>query len=197
MRIISAVIVFTIAGSVLAGQVQSPAAQQAGPQQTGPQQTGPQQAGPQQAVSRSDAAPFEGTWVLDPVRSGMTAEDAERRVITADPTAMRVEIHRKEDAYPISLIYKFDGSSTESPFGAGRAVSKLAREGEGLLLQTVFTIRDQPVTVHELLPSRPNGAELAIAVMLRVEHGYQGVAPAAGRTPPNVSKTTKFFHKQQ
>lgn len=148
----------------------------------------------QSPVSRADVAVYEGTWVLDAVRSGLT--DAERRVITAGPASMRIEIHRAEDAYPISLVYNFDGSPTENMFGDGTAVSKLTREPEGLLLQTVFTIKDQPITVHELLPPHPDGTELAIAFMLRVEHGYQGVAPAAGRTPPNVSKATKYFHKQ-
>ena len=150
----------------------------------------------QTPLSRADVAPFEGVWVLDVARSGLTDVAAERRVITSGPTSMRIEIHRAEDAYPISLIYKFDGSTTESPFGAGTAVSQLSREGTGLLLQTVFTINNQPITVHELLPSHPYGAELAVAVMLRVEHGYQGVAPASGRTTPNVSKTSKFFHRQ-
>jgi hypothetical protein len=149
----------------------------------------------QSSLSRTDVAAFEGTWVLDAVRSGLTAV-AERRVITTGPASMRVEIHRAEDAYPISLIYNFDGSPTTNPFGEGTAVSTLTREAEGLLLQTVFTVRNQPITVHELLPARPDGSELAVAVMLRVEHGYEGVAPAAGRTPPNVSKTTKFFYKQ-
>ena len=150
----------------------------------------------QTPLSQPDVAAFVGTWVLDAARSGLADSMGERRVITSGPTWLRVDIHRNEDAYPISLIYKFDGSATVNPFGAGTAESQLTRDGAGLLLQTVFTINNQPITVHELLPARPNGTELAIGVMLRVEHGYQGVAPAAGRTPPNVSKTTKFFNKQ-
>jgi hypothetical protein len=150
----------------------------------------------QSRPSPADVAAFEGTWVLDAIRSGLTDADAERRVITVGPTWMRVEVHRPEDAHPITLTYNFDGSRTVNAFGAGTAESKLTREAEGLLLQTVFTIRNQPITVDELLPTQPNGTELAIAVMLRVEHGYQGVAPATGRTPPNVSKATKYFRKQ-
>ena len=150
----------------------------------------------QSRPSPADVAVFEGTWVLDAIRSGLTDGAAERRVITVGPTSMRVDIHRSEDAYPITLIYNFDGSRTMNAFGAGTAESKLTREAEGLLLQTVFTIRNQPITVDELFPTHPDGNELAIAVMLRVEHGYQGVAPAVGRTPPNVSKATKYFRKQ-
>jgi hypothetical protein len=150
----------------------------------------------QPQIARADVAALEGTWILDPVRSGLP-DQPERRVITTGPVAMRIEIHRNEDAYPISLVYNFDGSRTTNAFGDGTAVSNLTREAHGLLLQTVFTVKDQPVTLHELLPFRPEGSELAVAVMLRVEHGYQGVAPSAGRTPPNVSKTTKYFHKQQ
>ena len=172
MRIIhAAAIVTTLLSSAAVGRAQSP-------------------------LSRTDVAVFEGTWLLDAARSGLTDGVAERRVITAGPTWMRVDIHRAEDAYPISLIYNFDGSPTVNAFGEGTAVSKLTREAEGLLLQTVFTIKNQPITVHELLPARPDGTELAIAFMLRVEHGYEGVAPAAGRTPPNVSKATKYFRKQ-
>lgn len=171
MRIICTVaIVTTLFGSAPVSQAQSP-------------------------LSRTDVAAFEGTWVLDAERSGLS-DVAERRVITSGATAMRVDIHRVEDAYPISLVYNFDGSTTANAFGGGTAVSKVSREDDGLLLQTVFTVRNQPITVHELLPMQPDGEELAIDVMLRVEHGYQGVAPAAGRTPPNVSKATKFFHRQ-
>jgi hypothetical protein len=152
--------------------------------------------GQQSPVSTADVAPFEGTWVLDPVRSGVTGAVAERRIITIGPMSMRVEIHRDEDAHPISLIYNFDGSTRENAFGEGTATTRLTREETGFLLHTVFTVKNQPITVDELLPAHANGTELAIAVLLRVEHGYEGVAPAAGRTPPNVAKTTKFFNRQ-
>ena len=148
----------------------------------------------QSPVSSADVAVYEGTWVLDVVRSGQAV--AEQRVITAGPTSMQVDIHRAQDARPISLIYNFDGSPTSNAFGEGTAVSRLTRDPNGLLLQTVFTVRNHPITVHELLPMYPDGSELAIAVMLRVEHGYQGVAPAGARTPPNISKGTKIFQKQ-
>jgi hypothetical protein len=153
------------------------------------------QAHAQAPVSQADVAAFEGTWTLDVARTDPGGE-AERRVITTDGTAMRIEIHRAEDAYPITLVYKFDGSPTTNAFGSGTAVSKLVREGDGLLLYTVFTVRDQPITVHEMLPSRPDGATLVVDVMLRVEHGYQGTAPAGGRTPPNVAKAKRFYQKQ-
>src|SRR5688572_4013036 len=125
----------------------------------------------QTPISQADVAVYEGTWVLDVERSGLTAAEAERRVITSSSTGLRVEIHRAADAYPIALIYQFDGSSRMNPFGAGTAESKISREATGLLLHTVFTVREQPITVHELLPSRPDGDLLAVDVMLRVEHG--------------------------
>jgi hypothetical protein len=172
MRIILAVVVTAIVTATSVGRAQTP-------------------------ISQADMAVYEGTWVLDVERSGLTMAEAERRVITASSTGLRVEIHREADAYPIALIYQFDGSTTMNPFGAGTAESKLSREGAGMLLHTVFTVRDQPITVHELLPARPDGDVLAVDVMLRVEHGYQGVAPAAGRTPPNVAKAVKFYRRQR
>jgi hypothetical protein len=172
MRIILAVVVTAIVTATSVGRAQTP-------------------------ISQADMAVYEGTWVLDVERSGLTMAEAERRVITASSTGLRVEIQREADAYPIALIYQFDGSTTMNPFGAGTAESKLSREGAGMLLHTVFTVRDQPITVHELLPARPDGDILAVDVMLRVEHGYQGVAPAAGRTPPNVAKAVKFYRRQR
>jgi hypothetical protein len=172
MRITLAVIATALLGFAEAGEAQGPT-----------------------PISQADVAAFEGTWVLDVARPDPGGV-AERRVITTDATSMRVEIHRAEDAYPITLIYNFDGSPTTNAFGSGPAVSKLVREGHGLLLYTVFTVRDQPITVHELLPARPVGTELVIDVMLRVEHGYQGTAPAAGRTAPNVAKAKRFYQKQ-
>jgi hypothetical protein len=158
--------------------------------------TGSAQAQAPSPVSRADVAAFEGTWVLDVARTDPGGE-AERRVISTDATSMRIEIHRAEDAYPITLVYNFDGSPTTNAFGSGTAVSKLVREGNGLLLDTVFTVREQPITVHELLPARPDGSDLVVDVMLRVEHGYQGTAPASGRTPPNVAKARRFYQKQR
>jgi hypothetical protein len=81
-------------------------------------------------------------------------------------------------------------------FGPGTATGKVSREGDGILLETVFTVNTQPVTLRETFPLRPDGLDLAVDVILRIEHGYQGVAPPAGQTAPNVSKGTKFFRKQ-
>ena len=145
-------------------------------------------------LSQHDVAAFLGTWVLDPGRSGHTETTTERRVITSDPTAMLIEIHRKEDASPIALVYKFDGSPTMKQFGSGTAESRLLREDTGLLLETVFTINNQPITVRELLPVSPPGAEMHVVLTLRVEHGYQGAVSA--RTPPNVSKATNVYNRQ-
>ena len=146
------------------------------------------------SLSQRDVVAFIGTWVLDAGRSGQPETTTERRVITSDPTAMLIEIQRKEDASPITLVYKFDGSSTRKQFGSGTAESRLLREDSGLLLETVFTINNQPVTVRELLPSSPPGAEMEIALTLRVEHGYEGAVSA--RTPPNVSKATNVYNRQ-
>jgi hypothetical protein len=147
-------------------------------------------------LSQPDVAPFVGTWVLDAGRSGLTETTTERRIITSEPTAMLMEIHRSEDASPITLVYRFDGSPTVKQFGSGTTESRLMREDAGLMLQTVFTINNQPITVNELLPPAPSGGEMHIALTLRVEHGYQGVAPAAGRTPPNASKATRVYTRQ-
>ena len=150
------------------------------------------QVGP--SLSQRDIAAFVGIWVLDAARSGQTETTTERRIITSDPTAMLLEIHRSADASPIALVYKFDGSPVVKQFGSGTAESRLLREDAGLVLETVFTINNQPITVRELLPSSPPGAEMQIALTLRVEHGYQGaVSP---RTPPNVSKATNVYNRQ-
>jgi hypothetical protein len=172
MRITFTVVAAALLGFMAAGEAQAPA-----------------------PVSQADVAAFEGTWVLDVARTDPGGV-AERRVITTDEGAMRVEIHRAEDAFPIRLVYNLDGSPTTNAFGSGTAVSKLVREGDRLLLYTVYTVRDQPITVHELLPSRLDGPELVVDVMLRVEHGYQGTAPASARTPPNVAKAKRFYQKQ-
>jgi len=150
----------------------------------------------QSIVSAADVVPFQGTWVLDLMRSGLTEAAAERRVITTDSTSMRVEVFRTRDARPFTLVYNLDGSPTTNPFGDGSAVSKLRRDGPGLLTETVYTVKDQPVTVREFLPPMPTGAELAIEVMVRVEHGYQGVPPPLESGAPNAAKATRFFKKQ-
>ena len=147
-------------------------------------------------VSPEDLRALEGTWVLDVVRSGLTEAEAERRVMTVGPSWVRVDIHRPKDVQPAALIYNLDGSANVNAFGSSTAETKLTRSGESIVLETVFTVNKQAVTLNERVPLVP-GLDLPIEVMLRVEHGYQGVAPAAGvRTPPNVSNVTKIFKKQ-
>jgi hypothetical protein len=147
-------------------------------------------------VSAADVAAFQGTWVADLERSGLAESSAERRVITNDATAMRVDVYRARDARPFTLVYKFDGSPNTTPFGDGTAVSTLRREGAGFLTETVYTVKERPVTVRELLPPAPNGSELAIDVMVRVEHGYQVVTPTLDSGAPNAAKAIKYFQKQ-
>src|SRR5688500_12338486 len=144
----------------------------------------------QSLVSEADVAAFQGTWVLDLVRSGLTEAGAERRVIVADTTSMRIDAYRPRDSRPFTLVYNLDRSPTTNPFGEARALSRLRRERPGLLSVTVYTVKVQPVPVRELLPPlrspTPPGAELAIEVMVRVEHGYQG-APSSLESPTNAA----------
>jgi hypothetical protein len=148
------------------------------------------------AVSAADVAALQGTWVLDLERSGLTESSAERRVISNDATSMRVDVHRARDARPFTLVYKFDGSANTTPFGDGTAVSSLRREGTGFLTETVYTVNERPVTVREVLPSALHGSELAIEVMVRVEHGYEVVTPTLDSGAPNAAKAIKYFQKQ-
>ena len=150
----------------------------------------------QLTLSVADVSSFQGTWLLDLSRSALSEADSERRVITTDATSMRIDVYRVQDAHPFTLIYQFDGSATVTPFGEGTAVSKLRREPQGLVTETVYAVKAQPITVQEFLPLGPDGAELTIQVVLRVEHGYQGVRTPLDRAPPNVAKATKVFLKQ-
>jgi hypothetical protein len=146
-------------------------------------------------VSPADLHLWEGTWVLDVARSGLTPAEAERRVMTLGPTWLRVDLHRPRDQQPAALIYQLDGSANVNAFGSSTAVTKLSRDGEYVVLETIFTVNNQAMTMRERVPLVP-GLDLPVDVMLRVEHGYQGVAPAGGKTPPNVSNVTKVFLKQ-
>jgi hypothetical protein len=146
-------------------------------------------------VSPADLHLWEGTWVLDVARSGLTPAEAERRVMTLGPTWLRVDLHRPRDQQPAALIYQLDGSANVNAFGSSTAVTKLSRDGEYVVLETIFTVNNQAMTMRERVPLVP-GLDLPVDVMLRVEHGYQGVAPAGAKTPPNVSNVTKVFLKQ-
>jgi hypothetical protein len=106
-----------------------------------------------------------------------------------------MDLHRPVDAPATSLIYNLDGSTNVNAFGSSTAVTKLTRDGEYVVLETVFSVNSQAVTLHERVPLVP-GLDLPIEVMLRVEHGYQGVAPTGVTTSPNISTSTKFFRKQ-
>src|SRR5688572_6972917 len=126
----------------------------------------------QNGLTAADIAPFVGAWALDLTKSGAT--DPERRVITLGSGSMRVEIHRPGDNRPPVLSYNLDGSPSVSPFGSGTATTEIRRDRNDIVTVTVFTINDRPVTVQERLQITSAG-EMTAAVLLRVEHGYQGV----------------------
>ena len=147
-------------------------------------------------VSPEDVRALAGAWVLDIGKSGLTDADAERRVVTLGPTWLRMDLHRPTDAPATTFIYNFDGTTNVNAFGASTAVTKLTRDGEYVVLETVFSVNSQAVTLHERVPLVP-GLDLPVDVMLRVEHGYQGVAPTGSKTSPNVSNVTKFFRKER
>jgi hypothetical protein len=115
-------------------------------------------------------------------------------VVTLADGGVRVEIHRPGDERPPVLIYLLDGSSKTTPFGAGTATTQIRRERGELITLAVITINDRPVTVEERLNVASSG-ELVAAVMLRVEHGYQGVPPPLERQAPNVSQNVRYFRR--
>jgi hypothetical protein len=143
----------------------------------------------------ADFAPLAGTWQLD--TGGNSSVSAERRVITLSPEGFRMEIHRAEDDRPPVLTYRFDGRDAVNPFGSGKATSRLLREGGAIVTETIYEIRNSPITVRETLIVNPAGSELTVNTTLRVEHGYEGTLPAGEKKPPNVSNATSVFRKQQ
>ena len=136
-----------------------------------------------------------GTCVLNITRSGLSAADAEERVISLGPAWLRVDINRQSSAKPVSLIYNLDGAPNVNAFGDGEAVTKLTRDGDVIVMETVFTVNKQAVTLTERVPLVP-GLDLPVDVMIRVEHGYQGVATSGTKAPPNTSKGRKIFEKR-
>jgi hypothetical protein len=143
-------------------------------------------------LTARDVEPLVGEWILDASKSGVA--DPERRVITLGGGQLRVEMYRPDDDRPPTLIYKLDGSSSSTPFGAGTAKTEIRREGAELMTVAVITINERSVTVEERLNVAASG-EMVAAVTVRVEHGYQGVLPPLETKAPNVAQTVKYFRK--
>ena len=142
----------------------------------------------------ADYARLAGTWQLD--TGGNVSVAAERRIITVSAEWLRVELQRSEDARPPVLTYRFDGRDEVNPFGTGKATSRLLREGGAIVTETVYEIRNSPITVRETFSLDPAGTELTVNSVLRVEHGYEGQLAAGQSKPPNVSTATTVFRKQ-
>ena len=149
----------------------------------------------QERYSAEDLARLAGTWELD--TSGEASIPAERRVISVAPEWVRIEIRRAEDSKPPVLTYRFDRQETVSPFGSGKATSRLLNEGGAVVTETIYEIRDSPMTVRESFNVGADGSELTVTTTLRVEHGYEGVLAAGQTKPPNVSTTTRVFRRQR
>ena len=107
---------------------------------------------------------------------------------------MRVEIHRAGDSHPPVLIYNLDGSRHVNAFGPGTATTQIRRDGDDIVTVTVVNIEDRPVTVEERL-RLISARELAVAVLVRVEHGYEGVRPTLEKHGANVSEGSKIFRR--
>ena len=141
-----------------------------------------------------DFTRLAGTWQLDP--AGNPSSLAERRVITLSPEWFRVEIHRAMDDRPPVLTYRFDGRDAANAFGSGKATSRLLREPGAIVTETIFEIRNSPITVREVLTVNPAGTELTVDTTVRVEHGYEGTLATGEKRSPNVSNATAVFRKQ-
>jgi hypothetical protein len=141
-----------------------------------------------------DFTQLAGTWQLD--TAGNSSVAAERRVITLSPDWLRVEIQRAEDDRPPVLTYRFDGRDVANPFGAGKATSRLLREGGAIVTETIYEVRNAPVTVREMLSVNPAGTELTVNTTVRVEHGYEGALSPGEKKSPNVSTATVVFRRQ-
>jgi hypothetical protein len=149
------------------------------------------------AQGPSPAAEFTrlaGTWQLDAAGNSSVAE---RRVITLSPQWLRVEIQRAEDDRPPVLTYRFDGADVVNPFGNGKATSRLLRERGAIVTETIYEIRNSPITVRETLSLNPAATELTVSTTVRVEHGYEGALSAGEKKSPNVSNATTVYRKQQ
>jgi hypothetical protein len=155
---------------------------------------GPSVSQAQSRLSAEEVIGFQGTWALD--AEGSEPGPAESRVITVAGDGLAVAIHRRQDAPPVNLMYKFDGSESVSPFGQSTATSRLRLEGDKLLTVTVFIVSDAPVTVHELLHLNAERTELTVETMARVEHGYQGVRPSGDSKTPNVGTAVRVFKRK-
>jgi hypothetical protein len=152
-------------------------------------------AGAQSPTSAADLARLAGTWQLD--TAGNSSIAAERRVITLVPEGVRIEIRRAEDVRPPVLVYRFDGRDAQNPFGAGKATSRLLRESGAIVTETIYEIRNSPVTVRETLKVDAAGTEMTVDTTVRVEHGYEGALSAGEKKASNVSNGTAVFRKQQ
>jgi hypothetical protein len=142
-----------------------------------------------------DFARLAGTWELD--TAGDASISAEQRIITVSPEWLRIEIRRAEDARPPLLTYRFDWQEVENAFGSGKATSRLLPEKGAIVTETIYEIRNSPITVREVLSVNPDGTELTVNTTLRVEHGYEGVGAPREKKAPNVSTSTRVFRRQQ
>jgi hypothetical protein len=145
--------------------------------------------------STTDFARLAGTWELD--NSGDASLSAEQRIITVSPEWLRIEIRRSEDARPPLLTYRFDWQEAENAFGSGKATSRLVPERGAVITETIYEIRNSPITVRGIFSLNPDGTELIVNTTLRVEHGYEGVGAPGETKPPNVSTATRVFRRQQ
>jgi hypothetical protein len=150
-------------------------------------------AGAQATSPPAEFTRLAGTWQLDAAGNSSIVE---RRVITLSPQWFRIEIHRAEDVRPPVLTYRFDGADALNPFGSGKATSRLLRESGAIVTETIYEIRDSPMTVRETLSVNPAGTELTVNTIVRVEHGYEGTLAAGEKKSPNVSTATMVFRKQ-
>jgi hypothetical protein len=145
----------------------------------------------QAELKASDLAFFVGTWTLDPATAGATAE---RRIISMDTEWMRGEIHRPGDSHPPVLMYNLGGARHVNSFGPATATTQIRRDGDDIVTVTVVNIEDRPVTVEERLRLTSAG-EMAVAVFVRVEHGYEGVRPSLEKHDSNMAEGSKVFQK--
>ena len=87
---------------------------------------------------------------------------------------------------PSAITSRFDGQDVTNAFGEGKRHSRLLREGGAYVTETIYEIRNSPITVRETLDDNSDGSEFTVNTTARVEHGYRG-RPPGGVKAPTVS----------
>lgn len=132
---------------------------------------------------------------MDSTRSESAAQEVPitnaQITIRQTPTQFRIQTRQGPDDRTVS--YNIDGTDTQTKLGAASASGHMKWNGDQLVTDTVYNVRETALAQTATYSVSSDGREMTVEYGLRILHGYEDNHQDAVKKDPNYSTGKDVF----